>query len=40
VTLANAIAHILALTPDYRLPETTRRADALCRTALRETYSA
>ncbi|MGC4972125.1 endonuclease V [Streptomyces sp. DT199] len=39
-TLDNACAHTLALTPDYRLPETTRRADALCREALRETYSA
>ena len=36
VTLANACTHTLALTPEYRLPETTRRADALCRRALRE----
>lgn len=36
VTLDNACAHTLALTPEYRLPETTRRADALCRRALRE----
>lgn len=36
ITLDNAIAHTLALTPRYRLPETTRRADALCRKALRE----
>ncbi|CAM5713336.1 endonuclease V [Streptomyces griseomycini] len=36
VSLANACAHTLALTPVYRLPETTRRADALCRRALRE----
>jgi deoxyribonuclease V len=36
VTLDNACAHALALTPRYRLPETTRRADALCRRALRE----
>ncbi|MGW5125880.1 endonuclease V [Streptomyces sp. NPDC004069] len=36
VTLDNACAHTLALTPAYRLPETTRRADALCRRALRE----
>ncbi|MEE1754058.1 endonuclease V [Streptomyces sp. SP18CS02] len=36
VTLDNACAHTLNLTPRYRLPETTRRADALCRTALRE----
>ena len=36
VTLENACAHTLALTPRFRLPETTRRADALCRRALRE----
>ncbi|MFH8988191.1 deoxyribonuclease V [Streptomyces sp. NPDC017940] len=36
VTLAAARAHTLHLTPRYRLPETTRRADALCRAALRE----
>jgi deoxyribonuclease V len=36
VSLDNACAHTLALTPAYRLPETTRRADALCRKALRE----
>ncbi|NUR00111.1 MAG: endonuclease V [Streptomyces sp.] len=36
VTLDNACAHTLALTPKYRLPETTRRADALCRRALRD----
>ncbi|MFJ3230611.1 endonuclease V [Streptomyces sp. NPDC086787] len=35
MSLANACAHTLALTPRYRLPETTRRADALCRRALR-----
>jgi deoxyribonuclease V len=35
-TLTNACAHTLTLTPEYRLPETTRRADALCRRALRE----
>ena len=34
--LDNACAHTLALTPAYRLPETTRRADSLCRQALRE----
>jgi deoxyribonuclease V len=34
--LDNACAHVLALTPAHRLPETTRRADALCRRALRE----
>ncbi|MGW2826462.1 endonuclease V [Streptomyces sp. NPDC001443] len=36
VGLENACAHTLALTPAYRLPETTRRADALCRRALQE----
>jgi deoxyribonuclease V len=36
VTLATACAHTLALTPAYRLPETTRTADALCRRTLRE----
>ncbi|WP_432028638.1 endonuclease V [Streptomyces sp. 1222.5] len=36
VSLDNALAHTLALSPRYRLPETTRRADALCRRALRE----
>ncbi|MFD8537559.1 endonuclease V [Streptomyces rubrogriseus] len=36
VGLGNACAHTLALTPAYRLPETTRRADALCRAALRD----
>jgi deoxyribonuclease V len=36
VSLGNACAHVLALTPAYRLPETTRRADALCRRALAE----
>ncbi|MFC8568340.1 endonuclease V [Streptomyces sp. NPDC057245] len=35
VDLANACAQTLALAPAHRLPETTRRADALCRTALR-----
>ncbi|MER8013788.1 endonuclease V [Streptomyces griseoluteus] len=35
VSLENALAHTLALTPEYRLPETTRRADSLCRGALR-----
>lgn len=38
-TLDNACAHVLALTPTYRLPETTRRADTLCRLALREATS-
>ncbi|MEW2389238.1 endonuclease V [Streptomyces venezuelae] len=36
VTLDRACAHTLCLTPRYRLPESTRRADALCRSALRE----
>ncbi|EOY51774.1 Endonuclease V [Streptomyces lividans 1326] len=36
VGLGNTCAHTLALTPAYRLPETTRRADALCRAALRD----
>ncbi|MFE6359269.1 endonuclease V [Streptomyces sp. NPDC057806] len=36
VTLTTACAHTLALTPAYRLPETTRKADALCRHTLRE----
>lgn len=35
VVLDNACAHTLALAPAFRLPETTRRADALCRAALR-----
>ncbi|MEV4625652.1 deoxyribonuclease V [Micromonospora sp. NPDC049523] len=32
--LANACDRVLALTPSYRLPETTRQADRLCRVAL------
>ncbi|MBH5337791.1 endonuclease V [Streptomyces pactum] len=36
VGLPEACAHTLSLARDYRLPETTRRADALCRQALRE----
>ncbi|CAL9363189.1 endonuclease V [Streptomyces sp. enrichment culture] len=40
VDLDNACAHTLALTPAYRLPETTRRADALCRRALAEARAA
>ncbi|MFJ4427800.1 endonuclease V [Streptomyces bobili] len=36
VSLDNACAHTLALAPEFRLPETTRRADALCRRALEE----
>lgn len=35
VSLPAACAHVPALSPRYRLPETTRRADALCRRALR-----
>ncbi|MEV6555337.1 endonuclease V [Nocardia sp. NPDC051756] len=34
IDLDTACAQVLALTPKYRLPETTRRADSLCRTAL------
>lgn len=36
IDLDTATRHVLALTPAYRLPETTRAADALARTALRE----
>ncbi|MDJ0462688.1 endonuclease V [Streptomyces sp. H27-C3] len=35
VSLDNACAHTLRLAPDYRIPESTRRADTLCRQALR-----
>ncbi|MEU5783580.1 deoxyribonuclease V [Micromonospora lupini] len=34
MSLENATAQVLALTPRYRLPETTRTADRLCRDAL------
>ncbi len=34
IGLAEAVETTLALTPRYRLPETTRHADALCRRAL------
>ncbi|MFG1776058.1 deoxyribonuclease V [Micromonospora sp. NPDC049051] len=34
LSLDEATAHVLALTPRYRLPETTRTADRLCRDAL------
>lgn len=34
ISLENACAHTLRLTSRYRLPETTRRADRLCRDAL------
>jgi deoxyribonuclease V len=37
VTLETACAHTLRLAPRFRLPETTRHADALCRRALRAT---
>ncbi|MFJ2768563.1 endonuclease V [Streptomyces sp. NPDC087300] len=40
VSLTNACAQTLVLTPRYRLPESTRRADALCRAALREAVGA
>lgn len=36
VSLDNACAHVLALSPRFRIPETTRHADSLCRRALRE----
>ncbi|MDI3406639.1 endonuclease V [Streptomyces cavernicola] len=36
VALDVAVAHVLRLAPRYRLPESTRRADALCRRALAE----
>lgn len=35
VDLDTATRHVLTLTPRYRLPETTRAADHLCRQALR-----
>ncbi|MEH1054614.1 deoxyribonuclease V [Micromonospora sp. CPCC 206171] len=34
MSLDNAVDQVLALTPRYRLPETTRTADRLCREAL------
>ncbi|WP_091634298.1 endonuclease V [Micromonospora peucetia] len=34
MSLDNATARVLALTPRYRVPETTRTADRLCRDAL------
>lgn len=34
IDLDTACAHTLALTPRYRLPETTRAADQACRRAL------
>ncbi|MFD3544335.1 endonuclease V [Streptomyces sp. NPDC058655] len=36
VSLENACAHVLALSPRFRIPETTRHADSLCRRALKE----
>ncbi|GAA3008993.1 endonuclease V [Streptomyces fulvorobeus] len=36
VSLDNACAHTLRLARSFRQPETTRRADALCRQVLRE----
>ncbi|MDH6135244.1 deoxyribonuclease V [Kitasatospora sp. MAA4] len=36
IGISEAVDCVLALTPRYRLPETTRRADSLCRRALRE----
>ncbi|MBC6464148.1 endonuclease V [Actinomadura alba] len=35
IDLDTACRHVLALSPRYRLPETTRQADRLCREALR-----
>jgi deoxyribonuclease V len=34
VSLERACAHTLSLAPRYRLPETTRLADRVCRQAL------
>ena len=34
ITLDDACAQVLAAAPRYRLPETTRLADRLCRDAL------
>lgn len=36
VSLDGACAHALALSPRFRIPETTRHADSLCRRALLE----
>ena len=35
VDLPTACAYVLRLAPRYRLPETTRQADHLCRRTLR-----
>ncbi|CAM4417782.1 endonuclease V [Nocardia ninae] len=40
IDLDTACAQVLALTPRYRLPETTRRADSLCRAELRAALGA
>jgi deoxyribonuclease V len=40
VSLDNACAHTLLLAPRYRIPETTRHADSLCRRALKEALEA
>jgi deoxyribonuclease V len=40
IDLDTACAQVLALTPRYRLPETTRQADQLCRQALRAATTA
>ncbi len=37
IDLDTACAQVLTLTPNYRLPETTRRADSLCRATLART---
>lgn len=36
ISLDTACAHALALSPRFRIPESTRHADSLCRRALRE----
>ncbi|MFE0463254.1 endonuclease V [Kitasatospora sp. NPDC058965] len=40
IGLAEAVETVLVLTPRYRLPETTRHADSLCRQALAEAVAA
>ncbi|MEV6278368.1 endonuclease V [Nocardia sp. NPDC051832] len=40
IDLDTACAQVLALTPKYRQPETTRQADQLCRQALRAALQA
>ncbi|MFI6423009.1 endonuclease V [Streptomyces sp. NPDC050842] len=40
VDLDRACAHTLHLAPRYRIPETTRHADSLCRRALKEALAA